>query len=198
MTARGDRTRARLIDATLSVVAEVGYPRATTRTIADRAGVAEGTIYRHFPDKAALFFAAALAPSADLLAWMDAFPRRAGTATVEANLEEALLRLAELENRVLPLEIAIQADPELTRQRQAVLENSVMPPGPPQALAAYLSAERDGGRVSADCDPSVAAIVLLAALFGLALTGRHDPAGTREQRIRSAVQLVVRGIETRG
>jgi len=68
MTARGDRTQAKLIEATLAVVAEVGYARASTRAIAERAGVAEGTIYRHFADKTALFFAAALAPSAAMLA----------------------------------------------------------------------------------------------------------------------------------
>jgi len=68
MTARGDRTQAKLIEATLAVVAEVGYARASTRAIAERAGVAEGTIYRHFADKPALFFAAALAPSAAMLA----------------------------------------------------------------------------------------------------------------------------------
>ena len=60
MSARGDRTRARLIEATTQVVAQVGYSRATTRAIADLAGVAEGTIYRHFPDKQHLFFAAVL------------------------------------------------------------------------------------------------------------------------------------------
>ena len=57
VTKRGERTRARLIEATLSVVGEVGYARASTRAIADAAGMSEGALYRHFPDKAALFFA---------------------------------------------------------------------------------------------------------------------------------------------
>jgi hypothetical protein len=38
---------------------------------------------------------------------------------VEANLEAALLRLAELQSHDLPLEISRQADPDLTRQRRA-------------------------------------------------------------------------------
>jgi len=50
-TERGEATRVRLIEATAQVVAEVGYANASTRAIAKAAGVAEGTIYRHFPNK---------------------------------------------------------------------------------------------------------------------------------------------------
>jgi AcrR family transcriptional regulator len=194
MTARGDRTRARLLDATLAVVAEVGYARASTRAIAERAGVAEGTIYRHFRDKTALFFAAALEPSTEVLAWVEGLPGRAGTSTVEENLEGALLRLAELERHVLPLEIALRADPQFARQRQAALEPGATLPGPPAALAAYLAAERDFGRVSPNVDPTSAALVLLATLFGLALTdpGRWDHA--MEDRVRDAVHMFVAGL----
>ena len=60
MTDRGAATRAALIEATRQVVHAVGYTNATTRAIAQAAGVAEGTIYRHFTDKSAMFFAAVL------------------------------------------------------------------------------------------------------------------------------------------
>ena len=195
MTARGDRTQAKLIEATLTVVAEVGYARASTRAIAERAGVAEGTIYRHFADKTTLFFAAALAPSEDMLAWVAELPARAGTSTVRANLEAAMVRLAELEGRVLPLEIAIQADPDLARHRRAALGPAgELPGGPPQAIAAYLAAEQDLGRVARDVDPSDAAVILLATLFGLGMTSDPDGRGVAPDRIRSAVRVIVDGI----
>ena len=195
MTPRGDRTQAKLIEATLAVVAEVGYARASTRAIAERAGVAEGTIYRHFADKTALFFAAALAPSAAMLAWVAELPGRAGTSTVQANLEEAVVRLAELERRVLPLELAIQADPDLARQRWAARGSAgELPGGPPQAIAAYLAAERGLGRVARDVDPSEAAVILLATLFGLVMASDPDDVGVDPNRIRSAVRVVVNGI----
>jgi AcrR family transcriptional regulator len=195
MTARGDRTQAKLIEATLAVVAEVGYARASTRAIAERAGVAEGTIYRHFADKTALFFAAALAPSADMLVWVADLPGRAGTSTVRANLEEAMVRLAELERRVLPLEIAIQADPDLARQRRAALGSAGgLPGGPPQAIAAYLVAEQELGRVASDVEPEDVAVILLATLFGLGMTSDPDGAGVDPSRIRSAVRVIVNGI----
>ena len=78
MTERGITTRARLIAATVEVVREVGYAHATTRAIAQRAGVAEGTIYRHFPDKAALFFAAIFERNAALLEGLSGLADRAG------------------------------------------------------------------------------------------------------------------------
>ena len=46
--------RAQILDAATAVFAEKGYHRATTREIARRAGVAEGTIYNYFESKADL------------------------------------------------------------------------------------------------------------------------------------------------
>ena len=195
MTQRGDRTRAKLIEATLAVVAEGGYARASTRAIAERAGVAEGTIYRHFADKTALFFAAALEPNAALLDWVDRLPSRAGTRTVEENLAEALSRLAELQGRVFPLEVAIQADPELGALRRATLaQGGPLPGGPPAAIAAYLSAERDLGRVRPEVDPVDAALVLLATLFGLAMTASTLGTVVDRDRIGAAARLLARGL----
>jgi AcrR family transcriptional regulator len=197
VTQRGERTRATLIEATIAVVGEVGYARASTRAIAERAGVAEGTIYRHFPDKTALFFAAALAPDAAMLAWVDGLPARAGTRTVEANLVDALGRLAELQARVLPLELAIQADPELAAMRRSALAaGDPLPGGPPEAIAAYVAAERDLGRIRSDVEPADAALVLLAILFGLAMSASAQGTGVEPARIRTAVRLLTEGLAT--
>ncbi|GEM_PF-3689371 len=43
-----------LLDATAALMVEGGLPEATTARVAKRAGVAEGTIYRHFATKDAL------------------------------------------------------------------------------------------------------------------------------------------------
>lgn len=61
LTAADGTTKARLERAALNVFAEDGVDGATTREIARRAGVAEGTLYRHYKGKdelaEALFFA---------------------------------------------------------------------------------------------------------------------------------------------
>jgi AcrR family transcriptional regulator len=194
VTKRGDRTRAKLIEATLAVVAEVGYARASTRAIADAAGVAEGALYRHFPDKASLFFAAALAASPTVVEWVDALPARAGTETVEANLAAALERLATLQERVLPLEIAIRSDPELAAQRQALIASQGPLPGPPRAIAEYLAVEQRLGRVRSDVDPEEVALIILAMLFGLAIASADDPGRLSADRVGSALRVLVRGI----
>jgi AcrR family transcriptional regulator len=196
VTRRGDATRARLIEATRSVVREAGYAHASTRAIAQAAGVAEGTIYRHFPDKASLFFAAVLEANAPIVAWVTTLPARAGEGTVEGNLADAAVRLAGQRDQIVPLELAIAIDPELAAQRQRALAGAggALPPGPPEAIAAYLAAEQRLGRVRADVDPREAAVVLLAALFGLAAMPTVDDAGPTDERLASAVRLLVRGI----
>jgi AcrR family transcriptional regulator len=204
VTKRGDATRARLIEATRAVVRESGYAHASTRAIAQAAGVAEGTIYRHFPDKASLFFAAVLEANIPIVEWMAGLPARAGEGTVESNLADAMVRLAGLRDQVVPLELAIAADPELAAQRRRAMESAgpSLPPGPPEAVAAYLAAEQRLGRIRAEVDPREAAGILLGALFTLAAmdAGAGDGAdgGVHPDRVAGAVRMVVRGIGTMG
>ena len=47
-------TREALLNAAAELLAESGLGEATTQKVARRAGVAEGTIYRHFPSKEAV------------------------------------------------------------------------------------------------------------------------------------------------
>ncbi len=47
--------RTRLLDAAGELIAKGGYGEATIASVAERAGVAVGTVYRYFPSKAALF-----------------------------------------------------------------------------------------------------------------------------------------------
>ena len=53
--ARKAATRERIVAAALDQVAEGGYASAPVQAVAARAGVAVGTVYRHFPSKADLF-----------------------------------------------------------------------------------------------------------------------------------------------
>jgi AcrR family transcriptional regulator len=53
--ARRLATRERIVTAALDQVADGGYASAGVQTVAARAGVAVGTVYRHFPSKGDLF-----------------------------------------------------------------------------------------------------------------------------------------------
>jgi AcrR family transcriptional regulator len=52
---RGAGTRAQLLRAAAEAVEEGGYGAASVAVISERAGVAAGALYRHFPSKAELF-----------------------------------------------------------------------------------------------------------------------------------------------
>jgi AcrR family transcriptional regulator len=52
---RKARAREAIVAAALGQLADGGYASATVQAIASRAGVATGTVYRHFPSKADLF-----------------------------------------------------------------------------------------------------------------------------------------------
>lgn len=51
---RSAETRARILDATLQCLIDVGYARTTTTLVAERAGVSRGAQLHHFPKKSRL------------------------------------------------------------------------------------------------------------------------------------------------
>lgn len=182
---RTPHTRQRLLGAALEVAAEHGYAATTTRAVAERAGVSEGAIYRHFPTKLALLAAAVADQNAATLAVMRELPSRAGQRTVEVNLTEVMQLLASAKESVLPLELAMLTDPELAQARSQLLAAG-LPPGPPRDLVDYLEAERALGRLRPELDCDETAVVLLASLFGVATTAAIDAA--------AVVRTIVRGI----
>eukprot|EP01030_Chromulinospumella_sphaerica_P032022 gene32022-32716_t len=54
-----ERTRARLLDAALSLTREKGFDRTTLADVAERAGMTTGAIYGNFRNREALFMALA-------------------------------------------------------------------------------------------------------------------------------------------
>jgi AcrR family transcriptional regulator len=54
-TARGHRTRTALLDAAEAVFGDLGYERASITAITQSADVAQGTFYKYFPSKHAIF-----------------------------------------------------------------------------------------------------------------------------------------------
>ena len=114
MSDKAQNTKERLLDAAAGVFVERGYARATTKGIAAAAGVAEGTIYRHFADKSELFqavFTRQRAASADALVKL---PELAGTATVRENLQRLIRLIEDAEEHVAPLAASVSSDAELT------------------------------------------------------------------------------------
>ena len=80
-------TRQLILRAAQDVIEELGYRHATTRAIAERAGCAEGSIYRYFDDKRSLCTELVGTRYSGFIQMMSTLPERAGTSTVRRNLD---------------------------------------------------------------------------------------------------------------
>jgi AcrR family transcriptional regulator len=105
-------TRERLLEAAHDLVEEGGYAAASVAAVTERAGVAAGTLYRHFPSKAELF--------AEL--FRSVCDREAAAMEAESDVESVLITFAERALRNPHLAWALIAepvDPLVERERLA-------------------------------------------------------------------------------
>jgi AcrR family transcriptional regulator len=165
-------TRQVLIDAATEVFLKRGFARATTKEIAQTAGLAEGTIYRHFADKYALFHEVFLSLAGDILAELTGFPARAGRGTVRGNLEHLLQLIGRLVETTTSLMASMWADPEVARSFAAYVQERApggLEEGPVAIVAAYIRAEQRLGRVRHDVDAVEAAAVVVSIPFAASM-----------------------------
>ncbi len=120
-TVAGLATRERLLAAARELIEEGGYGSASVAAIAERAGVAAGTLYRHFPSKEDLFVEVFRSVCAgEERAMLAAATADSGSAS--ERLEEVLATFAQraLRNRHLAWAlIAEPVDPRVDAERLA-------------------------------------------------------------------------------
>jgi AcrR family transcriptional regulator len=117
--ARSAATRARIVAAARGLIARGGYAEAQVAMVAARAGVATGTVYRHFPSKADLFaevFREASQHEVDAVA---AAAREAGDSATDrlAAAVETFARRALAVRRLAWALIAEPVDPAVEAER---------------------------------------------------------------------------------
>jgi AcrR family transcriptional regulator len=101
-------TRLRITEATMALHEELGPARTSISAVAEQAGVRRSTVYRHFPDEAALFAACsshwrAANPAPDPAGW-------AGIADPGARTEAALRELYAFYRRTEPMYTSLLRD----------------------------------------------------------------------------------------
>jgi AcrR family transcriptional regulator len=160
--ARRLATRERIVRAATELVARGGYREAQVAEVARRAGVATGTVYRHFPSKADLaaeVFRAASQREVDAVAAAAAAhddPQEALAAAVETFARRALAG-----RRLAWALLAEPVDPTVEAERLAFRR-------------AYAAVFADA--VHPDHDPELTAAALVGAI-GEALVGPLSPTG---------------------
>ena len=199
-TKRGAETRRQLLEAAGEVFAMRGYARATTKEIAKVAGFAEGTIYRHFSDKQALFYATFSARSAVTADVFLRLPELAGKETVRENLRRFISVIEDIERSIAPLQASMWSDAELmgalATSGRGDSDSSGRAPGPLLPLSQYLKAEQGLGRIDADVDCERAAFALFAIPFASVVLSRtpRDSAPAKDLDIMGAIEVVLQGI----
>lgn len=185
--------RDQLLAAAARVYAEAGYRGATTRRIAQEAGVNEITLFRHFGSKQALLHEAVaraggglrsatllpdepVDPSAELLRW-------AKSHIADLHEHRSLIRtcLGELEARPGLVSSSLESP-----TAQAA-----------EALAVYLRRLRERRLAGAGFDERIASAMLMGALFGDAMGRDVVPEMFQtplEESLHEYVRLFVRAI----
>jgi len=194
-------TRQVLIDAATEVFLRRGFSRATTKEIAKTAGLAEGTIYRHFDDKYALFHEVFLARSGETVEELARFPERAGKGTVRDNLEDLLRLIGSMVEHATSLMASMWADPEVARSFEAYVRERVpkgLEAGPVGIVAAYIRAEQELGRIRGDVAAADAAAVVASVPFASAMDralSEYLPTpGDFSSSGRAAVDILAQGL----
>ena len=195
--------RETILEAARRIIEERGLQAATTRNIAELAGCAEGTIYRHFEDKHELFLELFAGSAPEFLDLIAGLPLRAGGPPVRETLTRVGLAALRFYRAVLPFIGGAIVDPELRAQQRQRF--NVPGHGPVHALEQverYVSSELSLGRLGPSGSAAGAARALLGAAFGRAyldtwLGEEVLGSSSDEEYIASVVDTLLDGLQPR-
>ena len=183
-------TPTQILEAARAVFLEQGLS-ATTVDVANRAGISSASIFKHFPTKEALFFAAmASSPRAGF--WTPQLEQAIGHGDPRADLLLVAHKIADYVKDLLPGMMMAWA----VRQRSAEAEKALglaEPPPPPDILndfAALVRIQRG--------DPIIPATTLLHTATGLAMTQKLQSASgliNVQSFLEDFIKLLWRGLE---
>jgi AcrR family transcriptional regulator len=153
--------REEILRATHDLLRERGMAKLTTREVAQRAGVSEGSVFYHFEDRFGLL-RAVFERSLE--------PLRLGSIDVDDNLRTTITGMSEgieaFLNGSLDVMMAAQSDSGLRESLHAyMLENDYGPHRGIAGIGAYVAAQQNAGRIRADLDPKVIGSMIVNDAF---------------------------------
>jgi AcrR family transcriptional regulator len=178
---RGERTRARLLDAARTAFAGVSWSRARVEDVCRTAGVGHGTYYAYFANKTAILEALVHQHAADLYRLVEApWTSGVGEPDLRADVRRVIAGFVEVAERDRDVRdiwfSAAPAEPTLAALVEEVRRQFVA------RVRVNLEAARDARRTRPELDVEVAAAALAAMVehtVALALAGA-GPTGDGE------------------
>lgn len=161
---RDEVARARILEAALELLEELGFASATTDAIAERAGASKATIYRWWPNKAAVLIEALREAVAQELPFPDTGDLRQD---IRVQLENFVKLLTGRRGRIFKAFIAAaQSDAEVASAFRSVWMQ------PRRATTkAVLERHQQSGRLSTELDLDLVLDMLYGPLYFRLLAG---------------------------
>jgi len=182
-------TKEKLLKATLKLISEKGYLGATTREIAQEAGVTELTLFRHFGSKERLFeellkghtflpMLKELLPELEGLSFEDALTLIATRFLLSLKERKSMVKIMYSEVTSYPVKIREVYNKFIDEMRMT--------------LARYFESLQDRGVLRKDMSPEMAARVFLWILVSYFRSEEiMRPAGMKKKAMEKDVQQIV-------
>jgi AcrR family transcriptional regulator len=183
-SAEADRA---ILDATIDLLYEEGYPRMSMEAVAEAAGVGKTTVYRRYRDKADLVTAAIAA-----MPGMDELPDSGDT---RADLLQMLQSVVRSKQRVQDMRLigTLWAEQERNPELLKLFRQRVIGPRREMMLE-ILRRGQERGEVRQDVDTGLVLEMLIGAHFARQFNGRPFPRNWSEQ----VVETIWPALEMRG
>ncbi len=191
-----------ILAATARIIRERGLGGATTKAIAEEARCAEGSIYRYFPDKHALFIECVKEGFPEFIQMVGTLPELAGKGSARHHLEELVKAALAFYRGILPMVAGAMAEHELLEQhRQFFRDTDRGPLKPLIAISEFVRREQRLGRLSSRTAPDAAARLILGACWAQAYmeayVGPEASVGSDERFARETVRVLMEGMRCR-
>ncbi len=195
-----DKRGAEILDAATAVFARHGYAAATVEAVAERAGVAKGTVYQYFKSKEELLFAVFDRWTARYFA---ALRSKVPAAGVSAGEQIQLLVRAAVESvgevqELYPLTFEFwAASSSLEMRGHFVVQFRSMYQLFRDYVAGILRRGIKAGEFAPDLDVEAVAAMFVGALDGFFLQVWFDPQLDPEKTCMSFAEVLIRGLRSR-
>jgi TetR/AcrR family transcriptional regulator len=167
MRKSGEERREEIVQAVLDLAAEKGVKHLTTQAIADRVGIAQPTVFRHFKTRDAILRAVMESVGSAMLSVVTGV--LAGRGPADRRLQQLLQRQLKFisqrrgVSRVLFSERLHYEDPELKAVVRRMMEAYA------DRVAGLITEGQASGRIRSELEPHETAVMILALIQGLVM-----------------------------